>query len=208
MVNLYHQVDFKLWPGLEQAQCWLLLHRSLWCFVIYPLLSKLTQSSNLWHTCALALFYFQIVFCGFPLVPLFLGNPCFAPGLQEGAFRSLLELGRYQASHFLLADTCPILQALMDVAGLFKLDFWRAALLHHFLHSLSSPHKYGWNLTTLEEYCSNQGSLPHTLSKMYHLLVTTPNDFQLSFLAKWESDLGMSFTAGQWTNIVWFALKS
>lgn len=53
-----------------------------------------------------------------PLSPI-LGNPGFSPGLQDGAFLTLIISGHYQASYFLVAGFWTTLQDLANSEGLF-----------------------------------------------------------------------------------------
>lgn len=73
--------------------------------------------------------------------------------------------------------------------GSFRLQFWCAAQIHHFLHSIPNPQKFNRQLTTFEEYCSGVNPLPRVLSKTYELLNTPPEQPQLPCLIKWEKDL-------------------
>lgn len=59
------------------------------------------------------------------------------------------------------------------------------------------PTDFQPRLTTLEEYCMDQGAIPHALSKLYFLLILPPE----YFLEKWESDLHGTFATKQKANI-------
>lgn len=95
----------------------------------------------------------------------------------------------------------------MDATGLFRLTFWRALQLHHFLCSLPYPQGFGRQQTTFEEYCSDEGTLPQVLSKSYSSLITPSDEQSRSCLRKWNRDLNCSFTSDQ-QNIICFSLKS
>lgn len=98
-----------------------------------------------------------------PLSPI-LGNPHFTPGLWEGSFGSQIESGCFQTSHTLQhRGAWPLLQSLMDHNGPFHLDIWRALQSHNILQTLPAPDNCCRNLTTLEDYCSESGTLPHAL---------------------------------------------
>lgn len=56
-----------------------------------------------------------------------------------------------------------------EMGEAFGLDFWRALQLPYFFQS--PPSNYCHTFTIFEEFCTGQGTLPHTLSKMYSLLV-------------------------------------
>lgn len=51
-----------------------------------------------------------------------IGGP-FKKGLWKEAFSTLLDLGRYQASHFVILRFWPTLQALASATGLYNLGF-------------------------------------------------------------------------------------
>lgn len=84
----------------------------------------------------------------------------------------------------------------------------RASQLFHFLQTFPAPDKYCCNPTTLEEYCVESGTFPHTLSTMYNLLESPPEDCLSPYLVNWKSNLGRTFTKTQRSNITRFALKS
>lgn len=103
--------------------------------------------------------------------------------------------------HFVESAFWPTLQALKSVISLYYLDFWRAVQISIFLSTLSTPGIFGCNLYPLEEYCTEQGSLSHALSKMYSHLVSPSEDYRLPFL-------GRTFSKAQRTNIIYFTLNS
>lgn len=118
------------------------------------------------------------------------------------------DAGRFQASHFLMSEGWPPVTTLTNPSCQFNLDFWRALQLHHFLHSLPSPTNFHQPLTTLEEYCTEDGILPHVLSITYKLLIMPPDNFQLPCLVQWEQDLNSTFSPNQCNNILCFIYKS
>lgn len=142
-----------------------------------------------------------------PLFPI-LGNPCFTPGHQEVQFKQLMSTGCTQASHFLKQKKWPILQELINPTGTFQLKFWNAIQITHFFRSLPPPHKFDQPLTTLEEICSTEGTLPHTLSCMYNLLITPPDTYSLKQITDWERDLNYTFSSQQKQRIIQFTYKS
>lgn len=81
-------------------------------------------------------------------------------------------------------------------------------LCEHFLLSLPSPRGFSCQLTTFEEYCSEEGTLPRVLSKAYNLLNCPIEKPDLQCLKHWETDLWHSFSIKQKCNIIQFALKS
>lgn len=105
-------------------------------------------------------------------------------------------------------DAWPSIPSLMDPFGPFSLNFWRALQLHHFLHPLPVPWEFGCRLTTLEEYCSDEGVLPQVLSKMYNLLITPLEDHRLACIMKWNTGLNHTFTPGHQNNVIRFSHKS
>lgn len=190
---------------LEQAQTVVPLKGTVWCSTdlpntlkSHPLIGATIQlgskaiTSNLLSTAES------------PLFPI-LGNPAFPPGVGRSVFLSLSQADRDPASHFLEGDHWPSLPSLMDEHGRFQLSFWSAIQLHHFLHSLADPSHYN---RTLTEYCGENGTLPQVLSKTYALLNNPPEQPQLSFLQKWETDLNRTFTVAKQQSILRLSLKS
>lgn len=92
--------------------------------------------------------------------------------------------------------------------GPFQLNFWQAAQLRHFSYSLNTSESFKRNLLPFEEYCIERGSLSHTLSKIYALLVVPQEDFQLPFFQKWELDLDRIFSEEQRNNTVHLIFES
>lgn len=64
------------------------------------------------------------------------------------------------------------------------------------------------HLSTFEEYCFDDAVLPQVFSKTYNQLITPPDDYQLSCLLKWETDLDCTFTPDRRNNIIRVSLKS
>lgn len=83
-------------------------------------------------------------------------------------------------------DRWPSIPELMDSSYPFRLTFWNAAQLHHFLQTIPNPQTYTRSLTTFEEYCSETEPLPQVLSKMYALLNTPPNNHACHALRNWK----------------------
>lgn len=96
----------------------------------------------------------------------------------------------------------------MDSSYPFRLTFWNAAQLHHFLQTIPNPQTYTRSLTTFEEYCSETEPLPQVLSKMYALLNTPPQQPCLPCITKLETDLHRTFSTSQKPNMISFSLKS
>lgn len=101
----------------------------------------------------------------------------------------------------MILESWPTLQALTSAVGPYHLDFRRAVQLRHFFHTLPAPGIFDRSLSPFEECCVEQGLFPHIILKMYSLLITRLEDYQLTFLQKWEVDLGRTFTRGQHTNV-------
>lgn len=92
--------------------------------------------------------------------------------------------------------------------GPYRLAFWNAAQIHHFLQATPDPQAYVRQWTTFEEYCTGMEPLPQVLSKMYALLNNPPEQPSLPCLSKWEADLHRTFTKTQIQNMINYALKS
>lgn len=137
-----------------------------------------------------------------------IGNPHFSPGLSPKEFPTLRIADCEYASKFVTKEKWPTIPELRDPSGPFQLTFWNAVQIHHFLQSIPDPHSFDGQLTTFEEYFSDEGSLPQVLSKTYALLNTSPEQSQLPYLSKWETDLHRTFTAPQKENMIRFSLKS
>lgn len=90
-----------------------------------------------------------------PLFPI-LGNPDFPPGLDPGAFGSLMEKGCFQASQFLTFDTCPMIDSLMQLRGQFEIHFWQVLQVLHYFESLGSLVNYPRQCTKFELYCEEK----------------------------------------------------
>lgn len=87
------------------------------------------------------------------------------PGTGSCVLRTLHKSGCDQASSFLRAEQRPSVELLVNNTGPFKLPFWNALQLHHFLNSIPNPQCFGHHLTTFEELCSYEGILSQVLSK-------------------------------------------
>lgn len=81
-----------------------------------------------------------------------------------------------------------MLELLMDDTGPFKLPFWTAIQLQHFFNSLPHLQHLGPYLKSLEEYCSDEDTIPRVLSKTYNLLNCPAAQPHLSFIYKRERD--------------------
>lgn len=72
----------------------------------------------------------------------------------------------------------------------------------------TNPRGFSRNLTTFEEYCSAEGTLPRVLSKTYNLLNSPIEQPDLHCLKHWETGLQHTFTIKLKQNIIRFSLKS
>lgn len=142
-----------------------------------------------------------------PLRPI-LGNPRFTLGMSDSKFHALKLLGLHQASLFSTTGRWRTLTELTDLTGQYKLDFLRALQLHHFLHTMTPPNITDRPFTTLEEICTETGTILHTLSLMYKLLITPTEDCRIPYIDKWEGDLNCHFTDTQKQHILTFTHKS
>lgn len=113
-----------------------------------------------------------------------MGNPQFEPGLQDAVFRGLNDSGLYQASHFSTLGRWGTITEFSDPGSPFSLDFIGSLQLCHVLNSISPPNDTGQPLTALEELCSGNGVVLHTLYLTYNLLITPPAEYQLPSLTK------------------------
>lgn len=183
-----------MWIQLEQDQSPVPLKRAPWCYDFLP--NKVKSHPLIGQTarvCPLLLKKGSLSSETSPISPI-LGNSLFTPGYKEEPFKHLLHSEYEQASHFLIQGKWPSL--LMDPEGPFRLKFWNALQLSHFLRTLPPSSNFDQPLTTLEEICATEGTLPHMLSSMYNLLIT-PSDPHLSFIADWERDLNRTFSPQQ-----------
>lgn len=112
-------------------------------------------------------------------------------------FRGLGDAGLYQASHFSSGGRWKTITEFSDPTGPFRLDFLRSLQLFHFLRSIQPPADHSQPLTTLEEFCTEFGVLPHTLSLTYTLLNTPPAEYQPPGLIKWKRELNCQFSANK-----------
>lgn len=200
--------ETKLWTHLEQSHTLIPLGGTPWCYSSLP--RELKQHPLIGNTariCAKLISKPHISSRNSPLVPI-IGHPLFTPGLQDRVFRVLGESGIHSAIHFSTGGAWKTYTELSNPQGLFRLDFMRTLQLGHFLHSITPPADVDQGLTTLEEICSNTGTLPHTISLMYSLLITPPSDYIPPGLTKWEEELGCSFNLTQRQRILRFTHKS
>lgn len=137
-----------------------------------------------------------------------LGNPKFPPGIAYGQFQTLRNSGCARTLRFVTQDRWPSMTELIDPAGLFKLTFWNAVKLHHFLQTIPNPQSYTRPLTTFEDICSDTEPIKQILSQMYTLLNTPAQTPDLPCITKWEKDLLCTFTAVQKQNMIVLSLKS
>lgn len=109
----------------------------------------------------------------------------------------------------MIGDRWPTIAELTDPAGHYRLAFWNAAQVKHFLQTTPDPQAYTRQLTTFEEYCSGtEETLPQVLSKTYMLLNNPPEQPDLPCISKWEADLQHTFTTTQTQNMICYALKT
>lgn len=193
LIDWSHHETHKTWVQIEQAQTTIPLKGIVWCPSGIP---NTVKSHSLMgariRLGSKAISSASLSTGESPLFPI-LGNPAFPLGLGRFEFKALSRTGQDCALHFLEGDHWPSLQSLMDNDGCFQLPFWSAIQLHHFLHSLANPSHFNWALTTFEEYCVDDGTLPQVLSKTYALLNSPPEQPQLSLLQKWEADLNRTY---------------
>lgn len=200
--------ESKLWTQIEQAQSSFPLNRTPWCHEDLPF--DIRRHPLIGCTISLCAHLFSqnsLSHANSSLRPI-LGNPLFTPGMSVLKFHTLRELGLHQASHFSTAGRWRTLTELSDSSGQYKLDFFRALQLHHFLNTINPPNTTDMPLTTLEEICTETGTILHTLSLMYKLLITPTEEYRNLHIDKWEEDLSCQFTDTQKQHILTFTHKS
>lgn len=92
--------------------------------------------------------------------------------------------------------------------GAFGLGFRGALQLTNFLQTLPSLSSFSRPLVVFEEYCSDSGVMPHTLSANYDLLITPSEPHSLECIREWEQDLGTSFNTQKNKHVLRFKYKS
>lgn len=153
--------------GDKQAQSVTPLHRAPWCYSALPMtIKRHPLIGTTTKVCSHLISQTSIPSRNFPLLPI-LGNPQFEPGLHNIIFRGLSDAGLFQASHFSALERWKTIAELTDTAGPFRLDFFRALQLCHFLSHLPPPSDPSQPLITLEGYCTETGVLPHILSHLH-----------------------------------------
>lgn len=184
------------------------LRSAPWCYTALPSdLKRHPLIGNTIKVCAQLIDSSSLFSHNLPLRPI-LGNPRFEPGLRDGRFRELNEEGLYQASHFSALGHWKTIEKLSDPEGQFRLDFLRALQLHHFLRSIPPPNDANQALTSMEGLCMGTGTLLHSLSLTYGMLIVPPGDCQLQSLTKWQRDLNCHFSTSKTQHILKFTHKS
>lgn len=157
----------------EQSQSGVPLGGALWCagdlpsaLKAHPLIGTTLRNS---HQITL---HTTLTSKTSPLFPI-LGKPKFEPGMEAAELTSLREAGRDCAIKFINGGKWPTLAELSNPTGIYRLTFWKALQLHHFLHSLPDPHNFTRDLTLFEALCTEDTPLAHILSQTYSLLNTT-----------------------------------
>lgn len=208
LIDWRRHKETKLWTQLEQSLTTIPLGGTPWCYQSLPIeLKRHPLIGNTARICAKLISNPNISSRNSPLYPI-IGHPLFTPGLQDRVFQKLGETGIHMASHFSSGGRWRTYEELSDPLGRFRLDFMRTLQLGHFLHSIPPPTDVDQGLTTLEELCTDTGTLPHTLSLMYSLLNTPPTDYIPPGLTKWEEELECSFNHTQRQRILRFTHKS
>ena len=199
---------YKRWVEIEQQICPIALSRAPWCYNVLP--SKMKKHPIIGPTLLIAAKICKnpkfSTKCS-PLIPI-LGNPGFIPGTGGVVFNKLKERGKVQASHFLQKNTWPSIEDLTKRRGSYELSFWQALQLSYFLRSLGQPYNFRRQLTKFEQYCEDEEPIQRVSSKMYRLLISPQEDFELPGLGKWERDLGRVFSQNQRKQIIYLALYS
>lgn len=105
-----------------------------------------------------------------PLYPI-LGNALFPPGIDDAAFRHLRNIGCIQVSNYIKEGTRLTIPELMEQEGTFRLKFWNALQITHFLSTLPALRQYIRSFNVFEKFCSEAGLMAHTLAANYRLLI-------------------------------------
>lgn len=199
--------EYKLWATIEQSGT-VPLNRAIWCYATLP--TSLKSHPTIGPTVHIGYKIIQNPRFSTIHSPLFpkLGNLEFPPGLEPWAFENLREKGRFQVSHFLISDTWPTIDSLMQQGGQFEIHFWQALQVRHYLDTLWPLESYQHPCTKFELYCEEKEPLFRTISRMYAMLISPPDDFIMPSLSKWERELNKIFTLAQHQNIIHLALKS
>lgn len=170
--------------GHKQHQTIIPLRSAIWCSDSLPAeLKSHPFVGNTIRQCIQATLHTSLTTKTSPLTPI-LGNPKFFPGLSSSQFQTLRRSNCVLASQFVQQNKWPSISELMDPVGPFKLLFWNAARIHHFLQTFPNPQSYTRPLTTFEECCKDTEPLLQTLSKMYSLLNTPPQPPRLPCIMK------------------------
>lgn len=202
-----HQ-ESKLWTRLEQAQTQIPLGSAIWCREhLPPSLKKHPTIGTTISVGSQACFTHSLSTTKSPLFPI-IGNPQFPPGMDPPIRKRLSTVNCTRAQHFLINGSWALIETFTDGTGPFKLSFWTAIQLRHFLMSIPNPQRFNNPLTTFEELCATEDTLPKVLSLMYSLLISPAEDMTLNFISKWEKDLDRTFTSAQVQRIIMFTSKS
>lgn len=196
----------KQWVQIEYTLAGTRLESLPWCHKPMPnRIIKHPTVGETWQTACKVFRDFLVAPLPSPLTPI-VGNPAFAPGLDDPRFLQLLEVERSQARHFIDGQWKNRQQITEDPA-LAGLSFWQKIQLTHFIGSLPTPELFEIQLTTFELLCVEQTPLRHAISLTYQLLLDQPQDFRLLYISKWEKDLGVKFTEKQIDRLFLFAHK-
>lgn len=197
-----------LWVQIEQSQTHILLKGTLWCYddlpsglKAHPLIGTTLRHSHLITSQK------SLAFKTSPLFPI-LVHLNFEPGLHPAEYPTLRSSDCDHAAKFVINRKWPSILELTEATGNFQLPFWKAAQLHHFLHSIPDPQDFTRQLTTFEDLCLGIDPLAHILSQTYSLLNTPKEKPQLPCLTRWEKDLNCMFSAVQKQCIITLALKT
>lgn len=187
----------KLWVHLEQSQTHIPLKGALRCYSDLPsrMRSHPLIGTTLKHSHQIAL-QTSLTSKKSPLFPI-LGHPNFAPGLQLTDYTTLRDSGRDHVDKITNGERWPSITDLTNPAGDYHLPFWKAAQLHHFLHSLPGPQVFARQQTLFEDLCTGEGPIAHILSQTYFLVNSPKEQPPLPCLIRWERDLDCTFSVAQ-----------
>lgn len=139
VVDWQRHKEIKLWAQIEQHQSTIPLQTAIWCWDSLPLdLKSHPLIGNTIKQCLQATLQASLTTKESPLTPI-LGNPKFPPGINSRQFQTLKDSNYVGASQSVRQDKWPSIPELMDPIGPFKLEFWSAVQIHHFLQTFPNP---------------------------------------------------------------------
>lgn len=137
-----------------------------------------------------------------------IGHSRFLPGLTDPYFSSLSPQGPMRASKLLGTNGWLAMKTLFPSSSTSLLPQWRALQLSHLLQSLPKHTLFPRELHAFEEPCLGRDPIRGSLSTSYKHLLELHACSDPPFLAKWERELGVTFSGPQKERILFFVHKS